>query len=277
MRRFAWKLGRGIYMAARGEPIRNLPDSSGELYIQRKLAEHLRGRSDATILDVGGNLAQWTIQFLQTAEKEGAKVQGFNYHAFEPVPETRKKFTENVDKAGFGKIVNLHPLAVSSKVGETTINVLGAQTSGRNSIVDDPLEQETPLDRIPVKTTTIDAFCAEHGIDRIDFIKIDAEGHDYSVLEGASKLLDNEGVDAVQFEYTKRWIDGRAFLKDVFALIDGGPYAFLRIRPKGLELIPEWHPEIERFFAANYVLVHQRALDRFDVREGLFDKSNTYA
>jgi ribonucleotide reductase alpha subunit len=41
--------------------------------------------------------------------------------------------------------------------------------------------------------------------------------------------------------------------------------------------LPNWHPEIERFFAANYALVHDRALGWFDVHRGIFDKANTYA
>src|ERR1700722_2164202 len=44
--------------------------------------------------------------------------------------------------------------------------------------------------RVPV--TTIDRFCVEHSIDRINLMKIDAEGYDLSVLEGARKLFANQ-------------------------------------------------------------------------------------
>ena len=37
--------------------------------------------------------------------------------------------------------------------------------------------------------TTVDAFCAVHGIDKIDLLKIDTEGYDLVVLEGARELL----------------------------------------------------------------------------------------
>ena len=78
---------------------------------------------------------------------------------------------------------------MSDTVGNRHINILGSETSGRNSIVDDPLQQETPLDRLTIRTNTLSDFCAETGLDNVDFIKIDAEGHDFQVIKGAESLL----------------------------------------------------------------------------------------
>lgn len=277
MRRIVYKLGRRLYMIARGEPLRNLPASSGEVYLQKKVSQALAGCSEAVILDVGGNLGQWSILFLETAKSQGINLDSLVHHAFEPVPATRDKLIKNIADAGFESVTKIQPVAMSDRVGETHINILGTATSGRNSLVDDPLQQEEPLDRLAIITDTLDYFSNTNHIDHIHLVKIDAEGHDFFVIKGASAMLEAERIDVIQFEYNRCWIDSRTFLKDVFALIDGSAYSLMRIRSDRLEFLPDWHPEVERFFEANYALVHARALDWFDVRRGTFDNSNTYA
>jgi len=43
-----------------------------------------------------------------------------------------------------------------------------------------------------------------------------------------------------------------------------------------IELYREWHPELEKFFEANYLIVHNSALSWFEVSAGTFDKFDTY-
>jgi hypothetical protein len=66
-------------------------------------------------------------------------------------------------------------------------------------------------------------------------------------------------------------------LKDVFDLVRGLPYRVGKLEPRGIEVYEAWHPEIERFFQSNYVLIHEPVLSWLDVRYGAFDVSNTYA
>jgi hypothetical protein len=130
---------------------------------------------------------------------------------------------------------------------------------------------------VSVPLTTLDLYCADAGIDRIHIVKCDTEGHDLSVLRGASGMLASGRIDVFQFEYNHRWIAARAFLKDVFDLIGGLPYRLGRVMPSGVELFDSWHPELERYWQSNYVLVHERAYPWLKVAQGTFDKSNTYA
>jgi hypothetical protein len=66
----------------------------------------------------------------------------------------------------------------------------------------------------------------------------------------------NAGV--VQFEYNHRWILSRAYLKDVFDLIENTPYRLAKVCSSSLDIYAEWHPELERFFETNYALVHEQ-------------------
>jgi FkbM family methyltransferase len=52
-----------------------------------------------------------------------------------------------------------------------------------------------------VDCTTIDEFMAESGLDRIELLKIDTEGHDLSVLMGARKALRDRKIGMIQFEF----------------------------------------------------------------------------
>lgn len=277
MRRLMWKTARRFYMVARGEPLRNLPDSSGEIYMQKKVAQALSGLGQPVVFDVGGNLGQWSLQFLELMAAQKAHMDALGYHVFEPVPKTRAKLTENIAAAAYSDIAHIHSVALSDRVGTAKINIMNSPTSGRNSIVDDSLGLEPTMDQIEIETRTLDEVTTAEGIDHVHFIKIDAEGHDFAVISGGADLIAREAVEVIQFEYTKRWIDSRTFLKDVFLLAKDTPYQVVRLRPDGLERFETWHPEMERFFAANYALVHERALDWFDVTFGRFDASNTYA
>ena len=46
--------------------------------------------------------------------------------------------------------------------------------------------------------------CAEHGIDRVGLLKIDTEGMEGAVLAGCERLLAEQRIDAIQFEYRPR-------------------------------------------------------------------------
>lgn len=53
-----------------------------------------------------------------------------------------------------------------------------------------------------VNMTTLDRFCRRHGIDRVNYLKIDTEGLDLEVLRGAKRLLAEGRIDIIQVECT---------------------------------------------------------------------------
>ena len=72
-----------------------------------------------------------------------------------------------------------------------------------------------------VDCTTIDDFMAESGIDRIDFLKIDTEGHDLSVLKGARLALRDRKIGMIQFEFIPANIATGASMHGFFEVLDG--------------------------------------------------------
>jgi hypothetical protein len=66
---------------------------------------------------------------------------------------------------------------------------------GRGSVAHTSLEELT--ERCEVATTTLDAFVAEKGITRLDFMKIDIQGGEAMLLDGARRVLTELGPDII--------------------------------------------------------------------------------
>lgn len=45
------------------------------------------------------------------------------------------------------------------------------------------------------------------GLDFIDFLKIDTEGHDVSVIRSAKNMIENQRINIIYFEYNQNWPD----------------------------------------------------------------------
>jgi FkbM family methyltransferase len=72
-----------------------------------------------------------------------------------------------------------------------------------------------------VDCTTIDDFMASAGIDRIDFLKIDTEGHDLAVLRGARAALRDRKIGMIQFEFIPANIATGATMHGFFEVLEG--------------------------------------------------------
>jgi hypothetical protein len=57
-----------------------------------------------------------------------------------------------------------------------------------------------------VRVQTLDSALEEMGVDKIDLMKIDTEGHEPRVLRGAQKMLREGRVRAVLCEFNEHWL-----------------------------------------------------------------------
>ena len=114
------------------------------------------------------------------------------------------------------------------------------------------------LEEVPIDTVA--NYCLERHIKRVHFLKIDAEGHDFPVLEGARPLLENGQIDVVQFEYGPGYIDARIFLKDIFDFLEPLRYSVFKILPRYLVRVSGYSWHLENFRLVNYALVRDELL-----------------
>lgn len=113
-------------------------------------------------IDIGAHVGLWSMHLA----KEFAQV-----YAFEPVQLHRECFARNVSASN----VDLLPFALGNKAGEAKM-VWDPTNTGHTHIGDTG---------IPTELRTLDSFLLES----VDFIKIDAEGYEVFILEGALDLI----------------------------------------------------------------------------------------
>lgn len=159
----------------------------------RRLAA-ARGRLIETIFDVGAHYGEMRRELRQ--EFPEAQI-----HSFEPHPESFRQLAATADSRD-----GLHQLALSDRTARLPLHVYGANAAGSEMDSLEPnagfaLRTDFPVRTIEVECTTLDSFCARQGIERIDLLKIDAEGHDLAVMKGALGMLSAGKIGFVYAEF----------------------------------------------------------------------------
>lgn len=106
--------------------------------------------------------------------------------AFEPLPNLFKKL-----KIWY-KNVDLINLALSNKKGTTTIRIPFINRrlyESRAKLDDFKEENETHAKELVIHTDTLDNVLKEYSLTKLDIIKIDIEGHELPVIEGARQTI----------------------------------------------------------------------------------------
>lgn len=74
-----------------------------------------------------------------------------------------------------------------------------------SSLIDRPVfhtwGEENEPQVVEIDCVTLDDLVGELLIDHIDYLKVDTEGHEYFILQGAEKLLEENKIGAIQLEY----------------------------------------------------------------------------
>jgi methyltransferase FkbM-like protein len=105
-----------------------------------------------------------------------------------------------------------------------------------------------------VALTTLDVEVQRRGLDYVDFVKIDAEGHDLHVLRGASELLSLHRIGVIQFEYHEPWVATTSTLGEAYALLSSFDYRVFLLKSDGLFTL-DYERYKEYFGYSNFVAV----------------------
>jgi FkbM family methyltransferase len=170
--------------------------------------------------------------------------------AFEPNPELKDIIKDKIRK---GKLIDK---ALSNKKGEATFNIYTADNTASSLFSRTDLMPHFTANvvKINVCLDILDDYLpvilreSSKGI----FIKIDAEGMELPVIEGAQEVLKNMPTVFIMFEYSNGWKNGNLRLKDAFHLLDKFGYKFYRVTPLGLEHLRFYSPEMDGPEYCNY-------------------------
>lgn len=107
------------------------------------------------------------------------------------------------------------------------------------------------------------------------FIKIDAEGVELAVLEGAALVLEKLPVIFLMFEYSKAWNIGGYSLKEAFHLLDNLGFKMYRVTPLGLEALRFYTPDMDGPNYCNYFAV--KGTEIGDILDNVPIRSSTHS
>ena len=131
--------------------------------------------SDSSCIDIGAHKGEILDLFLKYAPNA-------KHFAFEPIPF----LYENLKKK-YSKTCNIYPIALSDNEGVTKFQFV-KNAPAYSGILQRKYDIKNPeIEEIEVQLDTLDSILDEKL--KIDFIKIDVEGAEFSVLKGAKRTI----------------------------------------------------------------------------------------
>lgn len=184
-----------------------------------------------TVVDVGANHGLFS---LEAAHAIGSRGRIF---AFEPAPATRSLLERNLRCNGLDRQVQVIALALGEGQGTARLRVHHDLT-GLNTLAESDItwnHRTLPADEVvEVQVTTLDDFARTRGIDRIDFLKIDVEGFELSVLRGARWLLSKRRIGWIMLEVGDVTCANAGVRPDaIIGFLDQVGHSLFRITPEG--------------------------------------------
>lgn len=148
-------------------------------------------RPGGVALDIGANIGMFSVMM-------GRLCDSASIFSFEPAQETYERLLRNLRRNALANVVAEHR-AMGKQAGMVRLAV-DPKSSALSRIALDHEAEERGRTFEVVPCTTVDDFCAERGIEALDFVKIDVEGAEPQVLAGAAGMLGRRAIRCLLIE-----------------------------------------------------------------------------
>ncbi len=201
-------------------PAESKPLPPDAFEVQRELIQ----TNEPVIFDVGAYIGSVTKIYRE-------RFPGATIHSFEPFPQSFQELSQSA--AGDSRI-HCHHLAMADRPGQAFLNA-NLSTSTNSLLTTDERGAAfwgggllDTTSRVEVTTTTVDQFCREAGIDQVDILKLDVQGAEFSVLQGAREMLASSRISLIYTEMIMcPTYEGQHKLHEYPALLDSLGYELL--------------------------------------------------
>ena len=177
-------------------------------------------------VDVGTHVGQYTLLASGPVGRTG------EIHSFEPDPETYSWFVSNVKRNGLTN-VRTNQLALAGQPGTLTLYLSEVTDIGSNSLRRPRFFSGRVCE---VEVVTLDSYLESRHVSRVDVMKIDVEGAECEVVNGASALLGREDRPVMILEFEEaRQLAFQSSCAQLAALLVAKGYDLFRYDSSGLE------------------------------------------
>lgn len=224
--------------------------SSGEQQALRMVADRLPKGAGALVFDIGANNGAFMEAALAEMPADSRIV------SFEPSSTAADLLMERIDALKASERVRVERIGLSDHQGTAMLSApfKGSSIATLHTATFELRKRELIQEEIQI--STVDAYCEAHGVQRIHYLKVDTEGHEWAVLKGARRMISGGHVDCIQFEFGECHLDSRVFFRDIFLELHPR-YRIHRILLDGLWPLDEYDEDLEVFRTANYLAVRR--------------------
>jgi FkbM family methyltransferase len=207
-------------------------------------------------IDIGANIGDFSLEILNN---KSTKVI-----AFEPLPKCCDKLSLIYKE--YGNRFKFFEIALSNKDGFSKLNY-GETTSGLSSL-------ETKINKIPyvgssntnsieVITKQLDSFINDLEFQNTDFIKIDVEGHEMAVLDGALKFIKKNHIKLIQIEFNWHNLLTKNTIYDYSAMLEDYVITQLNLINGKLRIINPIDPLSNLYFLSNFIFIEKSFFEKY--------------
>ena len=135
------------------------------------------------VVDVGAHKGRHTFPMAEAVGNNGT------VYAFEPIPKLHNALHQEIGSRGLQNQINLRRLALSHESGNAEFLVVEDEP-GLSGLRERTSHNGHDIQKIAVEVEKMDDMIPES--QRLSFIKTDAEGADFYILKGATRILEND-------------------------------------------------------------------------------------
>lgn len=214
-------------------------------FITNVLPKYIKSATPV-LFDVGANVGKYS-------KKLSDRFPSAIILAFEPHPENYNKLCEN--QCNNIKVFNL---GLSDSAGELTLfdrsDMDGSMHASLHKSVIDELHKKDITEH-KVEVEILDSIAKSEEIDYIDFLKIDTEGNELAVLNGAIDMLKKGSIGCIHFEFNEMNVISRVFMRDFRKLLHD--FDLYRLLPAGMLKLDDYPLTTELFAYQNIVAIRR--------------------
>lgn len=219
--------------------------SSGELGALQFAARRFSINRPIVIFDVGANDGEYIEAIRSVISRDDVRI-----FSFEPQHSCFLTLQSIYQE---DPLVQIHQVALGKECGSVNLFCFedGESTASLHRI-----ETDSAIRSESVQMRTLDEVCRNVGLESIDLLKIDTEGHEVDVLLGARELIEAGQIDTIQFEFGHTFLHTNYYFHDIFEMLSPR-YTIYRILRSGLFEIPHYSHDLEIYKIANFLCVRK--------------------